>query len=116
MKKLFPNIKMVHNHHEHRRYIDHAPSIALQWTLAPSHFRHFLRAQSRTLPPLHLHLLPAIHPLPPNLPRRASTSTSKFVCGNFPRGTGNSHQYDGDCMCAGMGPWDGYVRVGVVVV
>ena len=106
---------MVHHHHEHGCNLHPAAPITLQRALARDHLRDILRAEPRALPPLHVHILPALYPLPANLPGRASTSASESIPSDFPRGPCDADQYDRFGMCAGLGRGDGGVCVGIMV-
>lgn len=81
---------MVHRNDEHGSHIHPAASIALQRTLAGDHLQHILRTQSRPLPAIPLHILPAVHSLPQDLCSRASASAPESVLGHLPRGPRNA--------------------------
>lgn len=87
LKSCETRVKMVHNYHEHGSNLHPAAPTPLQRALARNHLGDILRAEPRALPPLHVRFLPAVYPLPADLPGRASTSASEPVPGYFPRGS-----------------------------
>ena len=108
-------LQVVHHHHEHWCYLDHAPSITLQRTLATGHLGHLLRHESRSLCPLHRHFGSAVHALPSNFSKSPPTSTSESVLGYIPCGSGNVGQHDRYSLRAGMGSRHGHPGLDLVV-
>ena len=107
---------MVHHHNEHWGHIDPAPSTALQWKLAPNHFRHFLRPKPHLLPPLHLYILPAIRfSIRKSFPAVLRHPHQSLFLATFPVGLANAHKHDCLGVRASVRSRHGYVCMGIMV-
>lgn len=106
---------MVHHYYEHRGAINHAPSIAVQRTLASSHLCHFLRAQPRPLLDFYGTVDTTLHSLSSPLPGSPQTSPPEPFPRHLSSWACNSGEYDCVSMCTGMGTWPSNIGVGSLV-
>lgn len=106
---------MVHHHDEHWRYLDLPSPTTIQRQLASNHLSYLLRAQHRTVHPVHTDIMRAIHPLPTIDLICPSASASKFVPCNISCGFRNNHQHDHLSVRSGMGSGLSNVCMGSMV-